>query len=128
MKTIIPVINGKCIADGFISTPDVCLYEMETSEREESLFKEVVEPGKGILSQFEEKKINGAIVAHIQLMALKVLSEKGFVVYKSDGRDLEHNLRLLKENKLKPFPPLEARENGTVCSGECDTCTEEEKK
>ncbi|MCK9159236.1 MAG: hypothetical protein WCR45_01290 [Bacteroidaceae bacterium] len=128
MKVIIPISKNKCIADGFNTTADVCVFDTETEATTFTFWKEIIPSGSSILAQFEKMKIAGAIVGHIQLMALKVLSEKGFVVYKSQGRILQQNLMLLKENKLTLYPPIEAMENGVICSGECNSCTNENIK
>ena len=128
MRAIIPIVRENFIARGFISTRDICLFDLETNEQRKILFSDIIKPGKGIIDQLREQNITSAIVGSIQLMALKVLSGKDFVVYMSDGCNLEYNLKLLKENKLKPYKSTEALSNGTICSGNCSSCTEDNLK
>ena len=58
-------------------------------------------------------------------MALKVLVNKGFSVFKSIGDDLDINIRFLANNELSPFNMDTAMEFATICGGECSDCKSE---
>jgi hypothetical protein len=64
-------------------------------------------------------------------MALKVLVNKGFSVYKSVGDLLDENIRMMIKNELLTFDMEAAMANAAVCGGACGVCTtdcEEDKK
>jgi len=64
-------------------------------------------------------------------MALKVLVNRGFRVYKSVGDRLDRNIGLLATDELDPFNMEAAMANAAVCGGACDACVtdcEEEKE
>ena len=64
-------------------------------------------------------------------MALKVLVNRGILVYKSIGNELDNNILLLSNNELIPFDMEAAMQFATICGGECGDCKtecEDEKK
>ena len=78
-----------------------------------------------LLPALEREKVTAIITRQLQPMALKVLVNKGFEVYKADGNQLEDNLMLFNMNELAKFDMGAAMEFATVCGGECDDCKTE---
>jgi hypothetical protein len=55
-------------------------------------------------------------------MALKVLVNKGFSVFKSVGDRMDDNVMMLIKNELITFDMEAAMANAAVCGGACEGC------
>ncbi|MDD4992058.1 MAG: hypothetical protein PHR83_07495 [Paludibacter sp.] len=135
MKIAIPVIDKDLqrnrIAGSLSVVGSLCIYNTETKEG--SWMKTLdLAPNMGeLLPAFERNNISTVITKQVHPMALKVLVNKGIVVLKSVGDELDANLRFLSDDELKPFDMEAAMKFATVCGGECDDCKtdcDDEKK
>jgi Uncharacterized conserved protein len=127
MKIAIPVLDNDMhkydIANGFNSTGSLCLYNnredkflwMHTSDLASNMGE--------LLPALVSKQVNTIITNHIHPMALKVLVNKGFKVYKSSGHNLLDNLNLFKEEKLDIYDILLSYSDVELCGGECSACS-----
>jgi predicted Fe-Mo cluster-binding NifX family protein len=126
MKIAIPVINidlqKNSIAGSLSVLGSLCIYD--TAENWGKWIKTLdLAPNMGeLLPALEREKVSAIITRQVQPMALKVLVNKGFKVYKSIGNQLNDNLMLFSENKLSQFDMDAAMEFATICGGECDDC------
>ena len=135
MKIAIPVIDKdsqrNCIAGSLSVVGSLCIYNTETSDG--SWMKTLdLAPNMGeLLPAFERNNISTIITKQIHPMALKVLVNRGFEVYKSKGDELDLNIHLFANNELIPFDMEAAMKFATICGGECGECKtdcEEENK
>lgn len=135
MKIAIPVIDKDLqrnrIAGSLSVVGSLCIYNTETKEG--SWMKTLdLAPNMGeLLPAFERNNISTVITKQVHPMALKVLVNRGIVVFKSVGDELETNLQFLSNNALIPFDMEAAMQFATVCGGECSDCStdcDDEKK
>jgi len=135
MKIAIPVINTdlqrNSIAGNLSVLGSLCIYD--TTKNLGSWMKTLdLAANMGeLLPALERENVSAIITRQVQPMALKVLVNKGFEVYKADGNQLEDNILLFNMNELAKFDMGGAMEFATICGGECDDCKtdcEEEKK
>jgi predicted Fe-Mo cluster-binding NifX family protein len=126
MNIAIPIIdtgvNKNTIASGL--NVDGCLYLYDMNLKTETRIKTTdLAPNMGdLLPALEALTVSAIITRQIHPMALKILVNKGFEVYKSTGNKLAENIMLLQENKLELFSHEAAMELATICGGECTTC------
>lgn len=126
MKVAIPVIDKENsrshIAPGFNSTGYLCIYDNESNDTCWLKISEMADNMGDLLPAMQEKRINNVITKHIQPMALQVLTNKGFVVYRSNGDNLDENLKAFDQGVLLHFDMAGAMETAKVCGGACDLC------
>ena len=129
MKVAIPVVdlnqNKNRIAGGLNVLGQICIFD---SVKDESIWQKTLDLAADmgqLLPALESQNVSIIITRQVQPMALKVLVNKGFVVYKSIGDELEANIRFLSENVLIPFDMVAAKEFAMVCGGECTVCETE---
>ncbi|MEI8087556.1 MAG: hypothetical protein WCG93_15205 [Paludibacter sp.] len=126
MKIAIPVINTdlqrNSIAGNLSVLGSLCIYD--TKKNLGSWMKTLdLAPNMGeLLPALEREKVSAIITRQVQPMALKVLVNKGFEVFKADGNQLEDNILLFTLNELAKFDMGTAMEFATICGGECDDC------
>lgn len=135
MKIAIPVIDNKLqrhrIAGGFSVIGYLCIFD---TEKQEALWMKTIDLAANmgdLLPALERENISNIITRQIQPMALKVLANRGFNVFKSNGDSLDVNIHFLSKNELMPFDMDAAMEFASVCGGECGDCKtecEDEKK
>ncbi|MDR3653761.1 MAG: hypothetical protein P4L34_12440 [Paludibacter sp.] len=135
MKIAIPVIDNKLqkdrIAGGFSVIGYLCIYD---TDKQEALWMKTIDLASNmgdLLPALERENISNIITRQIQPMALKVLANRGFNVFKSKGDMLDVNIHFFSKNELIPFDMDAAMEFASVCGGECNVCKtdcEEEKK
>jgi len=135
MKIAIPVIDREMQSNRIASSLSVvgCLCIYDTDKHEGSWMKTLdLAPNMGeLLPALERNNVFTIITKQLQPMALKVLVNKGFTVFKSKGDDLDINIRFLTNNELSLFNMDSAMEFATICGGECSDCKsecDEEKK
>jgi predicted Fe-Mo cluster-binding NifX family protein len=134
MRIAIPVIDKELqrnrIAGSLSVIGYICIYDtvMQAGRWMKTL---ELAPNMGeLLPALEKEKVSTIISRQVQPMALKVLVNKGFRVYKSIGDLLDENVGKLLDNKLITFDMEAAMENAAVCQGACEACStdcEEEK-
>ena len=135
MRIAIPVIDKELqrnqIAGSLTVIGSLCIYD--TNLKNGSWMKTLdLAPNMGeLLPAFERNNISTIITKQIHPMALKVLVNRGILVYKSIGNELDNNILLLSNNELIPFDMEAAMQFATICGGECGDCKtecEDEKK
>jgi len=136
MNIAIPIqdieTNKNIIASSLNANGSLCLYNTDTEFG--NLMKSTdLAPNMGeLLPALEALAISVIITRQIHPMALKILANKGFDVYKAIGNQLEDNIQLYQNSKLDLYSHEAAMELATVCDGECTSCStdvcDEEKK
>jgi len=135
MNIVIPVLDldlkRNTIAGGLSVTGNICIFD---SIFHETIWLKTIDlaPNMGeLLPALERKKVSTIITKQIHPMALKVLVNKGFEVYKSIGDELDLNIHFFVNNELTLFDMEAAMKFATICGGECSDCStecEDEKK
>ncbi|VBB44707.1 conserved hypothetical protein [uncultured Paludibacter sp.] len=75
-----------------------------------------------LLPALEKLFVKTIIIKQIHPMALKVLVNKGFTVYKAKGNKVDENILFFNEKQLNRYTYDEAMELANVCGDECTTC------
>ena len=135
MKIAIPIVDldlhKNTIAGGLSVTGNICIFDPILHETTWMKTLDLAINMGELLPALERKKVSTIITRQIHPMALKVLVNKGFDVFKSKGDELDLNIHLYINNKLIPFNMEAAMKNATICGGECGDCKtdcDEEKK
>jgi len=127
MRIVIPVVDldehKNRISGGLNATGQICLYDSVT---EEFLWIKVsklaVNLGE-LLPALEQQDISVIITSKIQPMALKVLVNKGFKVYQSQGDLLQENLDYFHQKTLQCFNMESSMSDALICGGPCAVCS-----
>lgn len=133
MKVAIPVLDKNMhrnhIAVGLSVTGYLCIYDVTTNEGTWMRTLDLAPNMGELLPALEQQSVSAIITEQIHPMALKVLVNSGFKVYRSNGNVLEFNIDLFKMKTLIPFDMDAAMDFATVCGGTCESCkTECEEK
>jgi len=135
MKIAIPVVDKELQSNRIAGSLSVigclCIYDTETHEGSWMKTLDLASNMGELLPALEQNNVSTIITRQVQPMALKVLVNKGFSVFRSKGDDLDINIRYLTNNELMPFNMDSAMEFATICGGECGDCKtdcEDEKK
>jgi predicted Fe-Mo cluster-binding NifX family protein len=136
MNIAIPIqdteINKNRIASGLNVNGNICLYDMDSNSYVCMKTSELAENMGELLPALERRDISVIITHQIHPMALKILVNKGFEVYKAIGNTLDENIIFYQNKKLDLYSHKAAMDLATVCGGECTTCAtdvcDEEKK
>jgi len=134
MKIAIPVIDKDLrrnrIAGSLNVIGYICIYDTDIREGRWMKTLELAPNMGELLPALERENVSTIISRQVQPMALKVLVNKGFSVYKSIGDLLDENICLLIKNELITFDMEAAMVNAAACGGACEVCStdcEEEK-
>ncbi len=126
MKIIIPVVDDRdhklTIADGFNTSKHVCLYDMDKNDYRWMEANQLINLTGNVATGFAHQEINGIITNHMKFMALGLFNDNGLMVYKSEGKEVEHNINLLKRKKLELFTIHDALVD-SGCGSSCNTCS-----
>jgi hypothetical protein len=126
MRIAIPVLNlgkGKyTIVETLNAKGQLCIYEGETQKSQWLKISDLVSDLNELFSTFQQKSITDIISAKMQPMALKILVDKGFQVYMSQGNDLKKNIDLHEKGQLYKFDMQHLLANINLCEGACNTC------
>ena len=129
MKIAIPILdtenNRNTIAASLNVNGSLYLYDSETKSELWLKTLELAANMGELLPALELRTISAIITEKIHPMALKVLVNKGFEVYRSKGNELDKNIRLFNEKALNLFNMDVAMDFATVCGGECNSCETE---
>ena len=127
MRLAIPVIDQELqhnrIAGGLNVIGYVCIFDTESGEGRWMKTLDLAPNMGELLPALESENVSTIISRQVQPMALKVLVNKGFSVYKSVGDLLDENIRLMIKNELVTFDMEAAMANAAVCGGACGVCT-----
>lgn len=126
MKAIIPVMdreaNKMLVAEGFHTTDIMCVYNMDTEEKEWIDSSDLCQFSSNITEELEKRGVDSVITNEMAFMALGLFTDGGFSVWKSRGNDLLYNLNLFKNGELEPFLSNSAFKKNSCSSGSCSTC------
>jgi len=126
MKIAIPVVdleeNKNLISKGLTATGQICIHDNSTMESVWMKTAELAENMGELLPALEKRQVSVIITSKVQPMALKVLVNKGFYVYKSKGDRLEENILSFNRNELSIFNMDSAMVDAIFCGGSCDIC------
>ena len=136
MKIAIPVIDKGSqrnrIAGSLSVIGCLCIYDTDSCEGRWMKTMELATDMGQLLPALERENVSTVISRQVHPMALKVLVNKGFSVYKSIGDQLDENIRMLIKNELITFDMEAAMANAAACGGACEACStdceEEDKK
>jgi len=127
MKIAIPVIDIKLrknhIAGSFNVIGFICIYDTEIHAGRWMKTLELAPNMGELLPALERESVTTVITSQVQPMALKVLTNKGFRVFKSNGNLLDENIGKFINNELIPFDMEAAMANAAVCGGSCAVCS-----
>ena len=127
MKIAIPVVDKDLLRNRIAGSLNVigfvCIYDTVIGEGRWMRTLELAPNMGELLPALERENISTIISRQVQPMALKVLVNKGFSVYKSNGDMLDNNIGLLIKNELFLFDMEAAMANAAVCGGACDSCS-----
>ncbi len=124
--------NKNTIASSLNVNGSICLYNLDSKSG--NWLKTIdLAPNMGeLLPALEALAISVIITRQIHPMALKILVNKGFEVYKAVGNTLTENIDYYSNKKLGLYSHDAAMELASVCGGECTSCEtdvcDEEKK
>ena len=129
MKIAIPIVDTdlqkKCIAASLSVLGSLCLYDSD-KQRASCMRTLDLAPNMGeLLPALSAEKVSVIISQQVHPMALKVLVNSGFDVYKANGRDVDANVHLWESGQLLKFNMESAMEFAEVCGGACDSCADE---
>ena len=126
MKIAIPVINTDIqktsIAASLSVLGSLCIYDTIKNEGRWMRTMDLAPNMGELLPALEKESVSTIITRQLQPMALKVLVNKGFEVFKADGNRLEDNIQLYNLNELAHFDMEAAMQFASICGGECDDC------
>jgi len=136
MKVALPIIdissNRNILAGGLNVNGSICLYDVDSKSGSWIKTTDLAANMGELLPALEALAISVIITRQIHPMALKILANKGFEVYKAKGNQLEENIQFFQNRKLDLYSHEAAMELATICGGECTTCStdvcDDEKK
>jgi len=126
MKIAIPVTDlnsgRNTIAATLSATGQLCLFDRESNDLSWMKVSDLAVNLGDLLPALEKRSITDILSANMQPMALKVLVNKGFRVYQSNGTDLFENLNSWKDERLSYFNMQQLLSETNACGGVCDSC------
>ena len=136
MKIALPTIdiyaNKNVLAGGWHVNGSICVYDTEQKKGSWLRTTDLAANMGDLLPALEAQTVEAIIAEQMHPMALKILVNKGFKVYKAQGKELEVNIELFEKKELICYSHEAAMELAVVCGGECTTCEtdtcDEEKK
>lgn len=124
MKYLFPLINDKELANDFVHSQFIGIYDDDTNKTE--LIPTSGTDGKPIDNVFFDSIVNkglkSVISPYYSFMTLRVFKENNIETIKAKSTILDENIQHLKNNTLKPFDIYEALLNGGDCATECSSC------
>lgn len=136
MKLAIPIIdtdiNKNLLSSGLNANGSICLYDTDTLVSDCVKTSDLAGNMGELLPALQALMISVIITRQVHPMALKILVNKGFDVYKAKGNRIEENIKLYSSRELDLYSHEAAMELASVCGGECTTCSsdtcDDEKK
>jgi predicted Fe-Mo cluster-binding NifX family protein len=126
MKIILPVTEnqdlGRSIARGFYKTDLACIYNC-SNQTSEWLSTKSISQNAGDLGDALKRIGIGAVISYqMPLMALSFFTDSGLPVYKAESGNIEENIRMFTENRLKPLTNATSK-SSSACSSSCSSCS-----
>lgn len=136
MKLALPVLdtlqNRQILAGGLNANGFLCVFDTRKDEGCWLKIAELAENMADLLPALQKLDVSAIITRQLHPMALKILINKGFNVYKAQGNELSQNINLYRNHTLEPYSHEAAMALADVCGGECSTCStdvcDDEKK
>jgi len=129
MKIVIPVVDVSTrknqIAGGLNVTGHLCIYDNVSKEGNWMKTTDLAPNMGELLPALERENVTTIISRQVQPMALKVLVNKGFSVYKSESDVLDDNIILFNNNELSLFDMESTMNDAAACGGACNSCVVE---
>lgn len=126
LKVAIPVKNSDSGRNNIAKTLDanghLCLYDKETFELNWLKVSDLAANLGDLLPALEQQSVTEILSVNMHPMALKVLINKGFRVYRTQGSNLRYNLSLWKAERLSKFGMQDLMAESQLCSGACSSC------
>lgn len=127
MRIVLPVVdleeNKNLIFGGLNATGQICIYDTITEEFLWIKISNLAENLGELLPALEKQEIAVIITSKIQPMALKILVNKGFEVYKSEGDEVKENILHFNKKRLTIFDMESALSDSLLCGGSCAVCS-----
>ena len=127
MRIAIPVIDKELQRNQIAGSLNVigflCIYDTDLHEGRWMKTLELAPNMGELLPALERENVSTVISRQVQPMALKVLVNNGFSVYKSIGMMLDENIGMFINNELTAFDMEIAMANAAVCGGSCGVCS-----
>lgn len=125
-RVAIPVKNLDSGRNHIAKTLDanghLCLYDKDTTELHWLKVSDLAANLGDLLPALEQQSVTEILSANMHPMALKVLVNKGFKVYRTHGSNLRYNLSLWKAERLPIFGMQALMAEAQLCGGACDSC------
>lgn len=137
MKRIaLPVVdtgtNRNLLASGLSANGCVCLFDIEANAGSWMKITALASNMGELLPALEALDVSVIITLRMHPMALKILSNKGFDVYKATSDQLPESISSYQQSKLERYSHEASMELASVCGGECTSCStgicDDEKK
>lgn len=126
MKIALPTVDThehkNVLAAGLNANGCICLYDMQAKSGKWFKTSEVAADMGSLLPALEALSISVIIAENMHPMALKILINKGFKVYKACGQKLSVNIEMFEQNALSSYTHEAAMMLADVCGGECTSC------
>jgi len=126
MRIAIPVKDLHAGRNNIAKTLDanghLCLYDQVTTELNWMKVSELADNLGELLPALEQQSVTEILSLNMHPMALKVLINKGFRVYKTQGSNLQYNISLWKAERLPPFILQDLMVETSMCGGSCGSC------
>jgi len=126
MRVAIPVKNLDSGRNNIANTLDanghLCLYDKDTTELHWLKVSDLAVNLGELLPALEKHSVTEILSVNMHPMALKVLVNKGFSVYRTNGSNLRYNLSLWKAERLRKFEMKELMTETQLCGGGCESC------
>lgn len=126
MRIAIPVKDLHSGRNNIAKTLDanghLCFYDQATTELNWMKVSELADNLGELLPALEQRSVTDILSLNMHPMALKVLINKGFKVYRTQGSNLQYNLSLWKAERLPPFILQDLMAETSMCGGTCDSC------
>ena len=130
MKIFIPVTDSikkrYKIASGVNESGTVCIFNSDDNQLTWYEAKDNNSSFPDMLADLKSANITDIIINKVFPLALKILTNNGFTVYKSVGDDLITNLELFKMKCLPIYQMEEALTEHSSCSRTCTSCASSE--
>ena len=127
MNIAIPIedmqTNRNLIASGLNANGNICLYDTEAKQGSWIKTSDLAPNMGELLPALEALSISVIITRQIHPMALKILANKGFDVYKAKGNLLEENIQSYRNRTLDLYSHEASMDLATICGGECAACS-----
>lgn len=136
MKLALPVTdilnNRHMLAGGLNANGFLCVYDTALNEGSWMRTTDLADNLADLLPALQALSVRVIITRQVHPMALKILVNKGFDVYKAKGNELEQNIKLYSRSGLEHYSHEASMALADVCGGECTTCStdvcDDEKK